>query len=89
MYIHFLVLKNEFRKLPQTWHDLGKFGKLDLTPNFDPIYHETLLEKGYIHTFFGKHCALATPENHRGIYSPSIFTRRKCRLKLVNTLDLS
>ena len=85
----FRLLENAFVKLPSSYHDLiinlpcraipNKFAQ----NNLSPICHKKHLSILYP----PRHYALAPLENHVGVH-PSIFAR-KCRIKLVNILNLA
>ena len=82
------LLNNVFVKLPHLWHDLILILHVEQPPNkLSPICHKKVLRKGPS-ILYGGHYALAPLENNVEVNASSIFAR-KCRLRLVNILNLA
>ena len=81
--------KMYFLKLPHLWHVLIINPPFRTVPSI--ICFPSSMKSFYKKVppyFMGGHYALAPLENHVGVYTPSTFAR-KCRLMLVNTLNLA
>ena len=81
-------LKNVFVKLPCLWYNLIIIPHVEQPPNkLLPICHEKFFEKVPSLLYAGYY-AFDPLENHAGVHAPAIFAR-KCRLRLVNILNLA
>ena len=78
-------MESAFVKLPRPWYDLIINPPCRIAPRSPaPL---KAFRKRSLHTFLGRHYALAPQENDVGVYAPSIFAR-KCGLKLLKILNL-